>query len=67
MSLMMVKTRQMVDLGSRVIKIDRTGLGDFVRAYDAHVKGHVSHFVWTNRSKVLLIAEVGRVGLLLMP
>ena len=44
-------TRQLADLGARVIKIERPGVGDFARAYDERVGGLDSHFVWTNRSK----------------
>lgn len=44
-------TRQLADLGARVIKIERVGSGDFARQYDTTVKGMSSHFVWTNRSK----------------
>jgi itaconate CoA-transferase len=44
-------TRQLADLGARVIKVERPGSGDFARAYDERVKGLASHFVWTNRSK----------------
>jgi itaconate CoA-transferase len=44
-------TRQLADLGARVIKIERPGVGDFARAYDTRVKGLASHFVWCNRSK----------------
>jgi itaconate CoA-transferase len=44
-------TRQLADLGARVIKIERPDGGDFARAYDATVKGLSSHFVWLNRSK----------------
>ncbi len=44
-------TRQLADLGARVIKVERPEVGDFARAYDARVKGEASHFVWTNRSK----------------
>jgi itaconate CoA-transferase len=44
-------TRQLADLGARVIKIERPGAGDPARAYDERVKGLSSHFVWTNRSK----------------
>ncbi len=44
-------TRQLADLGARVIKIERPGAGDFARAYDTRVRGLASHFVWTNRSK----------------
>ncbi len=44
-------TRQLADLGARVIKVERPGAGDFARAYDERVDGLASHFVWTNRSK----------------
>jgi itaconate CoA-transferase len=44
-------TRQLADLGARVIKVERPGSGDFARGYDERVKGLASHFVWTNRSK----------------
>lgn len=44
-------TRQLADLGARVIKIERPGVGDPTRAYDDRVNGLASHFVWTNRSK----------------
>ncbi|MFJ3054948.1 CaiB/BaiF CoA transferase family protein [Herbaspirillum sp. NPDC087042] len=44
-------TRQLADLGARVIKIERPGVGDFARGYDTRVSGLSSHFVWTNRSK----------------
>ncbi|MFL9925064.1 CaiB/BaiF CoA-transferase family protein [Herbaspirillum lusitanum] len=44
-------TRQLADLGARVIKIERPGVGDFARGYDERVNGLSSHFVWTNRSK----------------
>jgi itaconate CoA-transferase len=44
-------TRQLAELGARVIKIERPGGGDAARGYDRAVKGLSSHFVWTNRSK----------------
>lgn len=44
-------TRQLADLGARVIKIERPGVGDFARGYDESVHGLASHFVWLNRSK----------------
>src|SRR5580700_9994077 len=44
-------TRQLADLGARVIKIERPDGGDFARAYDTTVDGLSSHFVWLNRSK----------------
>ena len=51
-------TRQLADLGARVIKIERPGSGDFARAYDERVRGLASHFVWTNRSKESLTLDV---------
>jgi itaconate CoA-transferase len=51
-------TRQLADLGARVIKIERPGVGDFARAYDERVQGMASHFVWTNRSKESLTLDV---------
>jgi itaconate CoA-transferase len=44
-------TRQLADLGARIIKIERPEVGDPARAYDDRVRGMSSHFVWTNRSK----------------
>jgi len=44
-------TRQLADLGARIIKVERPGKGDFNRDHDQRVKGQCSHFVWTNRSK----------------
>src|SRR4249919_2098905 len=51
-------TRQLADLGARVIKIERPGSGDFARGYDSRVRGLASHFVWTNRSKESLTLDV---------
>jgi len=51
-------TRQLAELGARVIKIERPGTGDAARAYDRTVKGQSSHFVWTNRSKESLTLDV---------
>ncbi|UUZ77924.1 CoA transferase [Polaromonas sp. P1(28)-13] len=51
-------TRQLADLGARVIKIERPGVGDFARGYDERVRGLASHFVWTNRSKESLTLDV---------
>lgn len=51
-------TRQLADLGARVIKVERPGTGDFARSYDTRVKGMSSHFVWTNRSKESLSLDV---------
>ncbi len=44
-------TRQLADLGARVIKVERPGTGDFARGYDRSVQGLASYFVWINRSK----------------
>ena len=51
-------SRQLADLGARVIKIERPGVGDFARAYDHTVRGLASHFVWTNRSKESLTLDL---------
>ena len=51
-------TRQLADLGARVIKVERPRTGDFARAYDERVRGLASHFVWTNRSKESLTLDV---------
>lgn len=51
-------TRQLADLGARVIKIERPGVGDFARGYDERVNGLSSHFVWTNRSKESLTLDL---------
>jgi crotonobetainyl-CoA:carnitine CoA-transferase CaiB-like acyl-CoA transferase len=51
-------SRQLADLGARVIKIERPGVGDFARSYDTTVKGLASHFVWTNRSKESLTLDL---------
>jgi len=53
-------SRQLADLGARVIKIERPGVGDFARSYDATVKGLASHFVWINRSKESLTLDLKR-------
>jgi itaconate CoA-transferase len=50
-------TRQLADLGARVIKVERPGTGDFARGYDQRVNGLASHFVWTNRSKESLTLD----------
>jgi itaconate CoA-transferase len=57
-------TRQLADLGARVIKVERPGVGDFARAYDTRVKGLASHFVWTNRSKESLTLDLKQAGAL---
>lgn len=51
-------TRQLADLGARVIKVERPRVGDFARGYDERVNGLSSHFVWTNRSKESLTLNV---------
>ncbi|MBI1396658.1 MAG: CoA transferase [Betaproteobacteria bacterium] len=51
-------TRQLADLGARVIKIERPRVGDPARAYDERVHGMSSHFVWTNRSKESLTLDL---------
>jgi itaconate CoA-transferase len=53
-------TRQLADLGARVIKIERPDLGDFARGYDTTVRGLASHFVWLNRSKESLTLDLKR-------
>ena len=53
-------SRQLADLGARVIKVERPGSGDFARGYDTTVKGLASHFVWTNRSKESLTLDLKR-------
>jgi len=55
-------TRQLADLGARVIKVERPGTGDFARSYDAVVKGLSSHFVWLNRSKESLTLDLKKEG-----
>ncbi|MBY0411799.1 MAG: CoA transferase, partial [Burkholderiaceae bacterium] len=51
-------TRQLADLGARVIKVERPGGGDFARGYDQRVKGQSSHFTWINRSKESLALDL---------
>ncbi|HLW01250.1 MAG TPA: CaiB/BaiF CoA-transferase family protein [Ktedonobacterales bacterium] len=51
-------TRQLADLGARVIKIERPGVGDFARGYDEIVQGLSGHFVWLNRSKESLALDL---------
>ena len=53
-------TRQLADLGARVIKIERPGVGDFARGYDTAVRGLASYFVWLNRSKESLTLDLKR-------
>jgi itaconate CoA-transferase len=51
-------TRQLADLGARVIKIERPGPGDFARGYDTTVRGQASYFVWLNRGKESVALDV---------
>ncbi len=51
-------TRQLADLGARVVKIERPGVGDFARDYDETVRGMASHFAWLNRSKESLTLDL---------
>ncbi|MEU6180108.1 CaiB/BaiF CoA transferase family protein [Streptomyces coeruleorubidus] len=51
-------TRQLADLGARVIKVERPGGGDFARRYDTTVRGNSSYFVWLNRSKESLTLDL---------
>ena len=53
-------TRQLADLGARVIKIERPGEGDFARGYDTTVRGQSSYFIWLNRSKESLTLDLKR-------
>jgi len=55
-------TRQLAELGARVIKVERPGGGDAARTYDRTVKGMSSHFVWTNRSKESLALDLKHAG-----
>jgi crotonobetainyl-CoA:carnitine CoA-transferase CaiB-like acyl-CoA transferase len=55
-------TRQLADLGARVIKIERPGEGDFARAYDTTVLGQSSYFVWLNRGKESLTLDLKQAG-----
>ncbi|MGD0698987.1 MAG: CaiB/BaiF CoA-transferase family protein [Trebonia sp.] len=51
-------TRQLADLGARVIKVERPGGGDFARTYDRSVKGLASYFVWLNRGKESVVLDL---------
>ena len=51
-------TRQLADLGARVIKVERPDGGDFARYYDERVRGLASYFVWLNRSKESLALDL---------
>ncbi len=54
-------TRQLADLGARVIKVERPGVGDFARQYDHRTQGLASHFVWVNRSKESLSLDLKQI------
>ena len=54
-------TRQLADLGARVIKVERPGTGDFARAYDRSVHGQASYFVWLNRGKESIELDIKSV------
>jgi len=51
-------TRQLADLGARVIKVERPGTGDFARGFDTTVQGQASYFVWLNRGKESIEIDV---------
>src|ERR1700727_1280014 len=55
-------TRQLADLGARVIKIERPGGGDFARGYDRTTLGQSSHFIWLNRGKESVELDVKDTG-----
>ena len=55
-------TRQLADLGARVIKVERPGGGDFARSYDTAAKGLSSHFVWLNRTKESMTLDLKKQG-----
>ncbi|HEX4368277.1 MAG TPA: CaiB/BaiF CoA-transferase family protein [Rhodopila sp.] len=48
---------RLADAGARVIKIERAE-GDFARFYDTAVQGLSSYFVWLNRGKESLVADI---------
>ena len=52
-------TRQLADLGARVIKVERNGGGDFARSYDRSTLGQSSYFVWLNRGKESVQLDLG--------
>jgi hypothetical protein len=56
---MPLATRHLADLGARIIKIERPGIGDFVRHHDKRVRSKLcSHFVWINRNKESLALDI---------
>ncbi len=50
-------TARLADAGARVIKVERDG-GDFARHYDRVVLGQSAYFVWLNRGKESLVADI---------
>jgi itaconate CoA-transferase len=55
-------TRQLADLGARVIKVERAGAGDFARHFDRSVHGQASYFVWLNRGKESIELDIKDPG-----
>ena len=55
-------TRQLADLGARVIKIERAGDGDFARGYDRTTRGQSSYFAWLNRGKESVELDIKEPG-----
>jgi itaconate CoA-transferase len=55
-------TRQLADLGARVIKVERPGTGDFARGFDGTVHGQASYFVWLNRGKESIELDIKSTG-----
>ncbi len=53
-------TRHLADLGARIIKVERPGVGDFARKYDETVLGQSSHFIWLNRGKESIELDLKR-------
>ena len=53
-------TRQLADLGARVIKVERPEAGDFARGYDRTVHGQSSYFVWLNRGKESVVLDLAK-------
>src|SRR6516225_10553560 len=50
---------RLADGGARVIKVERAE-GDFARGYDQAARGLSSYFVWLNRGKQSLVADIKR-------
>src|SRR3978361_475967 len=53
-------TRQLADLGARVVKVERPHGGDFARGYDRALHGESSYFVWLNRGKESVTLDLKR-------